>query len=98
MNDTPTADVTARVMELVGRLIESEQGEGLAQWMPLEVLARGLAYLQNEQEEDGCWWGRWGVNYIHGTCGALMAMLTMQGEEIRRGAKWLVKMQNKKGK
>ncbi|KAI5083624.1 hypothetical protein GOP47_0003367 [Adiantum capillus-veneris] len=102
MNDPPTADVSARVVELVGRLMDSGHGETLAQRISPKVLARGLSYLRNEQEEDGCWWGRWGVNYIYGTCGTLMAMAltapTTHEEEIRRGAKWLVKIQNQKGK
>ncbi len=35
---------------------------------------RGLAFLLAEQERDGAWFGRWGVNYVYGTSGALAAL------------------------
>ncbi len=38
------------------------------------ALCRALAYLLAEQEADGAWWGRWGVNFIYGTSGALAAL------------------------
>jgi len=34
--------------------------------------ARGIDYLRNSQEQEGSWFGRWGVNYIYGTSHALM--------------------------
>ena len=37
-------------------------------------MARALAYLEKEQEADGSWFGRWGVNYIYGTWSALCAL------------------------
>ena len=33
-----------------------------------------LDYLEREQEADGSWFGRWGVNYIYGTWSALCAL------------------------
>nr|BAU19341.1 hopene synthase [Leptochilus ellipticus] len=110
MLDSSTSDVSARVLEMVGRLKLDLSGAGtplakqrgaLVALMPPEAIARGLAYLRREQEEEGCWWGRWGVNYIYGTCGALMALSlvapTTHEEEIARGAKWLVQVQNRLG-
>ena len=32
---------------------------------------RALAFLKYDQEEDGSWYGRWGVNYIYGTWSVL---------------------------
>ncbi|MCO5558626.1 hypothetical protein L7F22_012212 [Adiantum nelumboides] len=100
MVDPNTVDVTARVLEMVGRL----KKEPLAAFqLPPEVIARALSYLRKEQEQEGCWYGRWGVNYIYGTCGALLALslaapIGTHEKEIRRGAKWLVEVQNKHGK
>nr|BAI48071.1 germanicene synthase [Goniophlebium niponicum] len=109
--DVPTADVTARVLEMVGRL--SRLGavgtpysprhctlvESIPHLLLPETIARGLAYLRREQEGEGCWWGKWGVNYIYGTCGALLALSqvapTTHQEEIARGAKWLAQVQNR---
>ena len=28
---------------------------------------RALVFLRENQEPEGCWWGRWGVNYIYGS-------------------------------
>ena len=30
-------------------------------------MVRALDYLRREQEADGAWFGRWGVNYVYGT-------------------------------
>jgi squalene-hopene/tetraprenyl-beta-curcumene cyclase len=63
--------------------------------------ARGIEFLKAEQEANGSWYGRWGVNYIYGTWSAL-AGLRMIHEEmsrpyIRRAADWLVSVQNDDG-
>ena len=60
MIDPPSADVTAHVVEALVRVGYP------ADMAPLRKAAR---YLWNEQEEDGPWFGRWGVNYIYGTGG-----------------------------
>ena len=36
--------------------------------------ARGLEWLLAEQEADGSWFGRWGVNHVYGTGAALPAL------------------------
>jgi squalene-hopene/tetraprenyl-beta-curcumene cyclase len=92
MIDPNTADVTARVLEMLGRChlpIDSRSSE------------RALAYLEREQEAEGCWFGRWGVNYIYGTSGVLSALAAFAPERsydmLRRGAEWLVQVQNADG-
>ena len=37
-------------------------------------MRRGVDYLLEEQEEDGSWFGRWGVNYIYGAGAVLPAL------------------------
>nr|BAU19343.1 hop-17(21)-ene synthase [Leptochilus pothifolius] len=108
MLDSSTSDVSARVLEMVGRLKHLREprqqrcalSESLSHLQ--EAIVHGLAYLRKDQEGEGCWWGRWGVNYIYGTCGALVALSlvapTTHEEEIARGAKWLVQVQNRVGK
>jgi squalene-hopene/tetraprenyl-beta-curcumene cyclase len=89
MIDPNTADVTARVLEMFGQL-----GVG-------EVPDRALNYLMNEQEADGSWFGRWGVNYIYGTSGVLSALAlitpTRYRSQITRGSNWLTSVQNPDG-
>lgn len=92
MIDPNTADVTARVLEMVGRCNLSIDSQSLE---------RGLAYLRREQEDEGCWFGRWGVNYIYGTSGVLTTLSLVAPEShrlnIERGAAWLTKCQNSDG-
>ncbi len=92
MIDPNTADVTARVLEMLGRCDLS---------IDKYNCDRALAYLVKEQEPEGCWFGRWGVNYIYGTSGVLAALALVapksHRQNIERGAAWLVSCQNKDG-
>jgi squalene-hopene/tetraprenyl-beta-curcumene cyclase len=90
--DPPSADVTAHVLEALGWL-------GVERSHP--AIVRGYAYLRGEQEADGSWFGRWGVNYIYGTAAVLPALAAI-GEDmrqpwIRRAADWIVAHQNPDG-
>jgi squalene-hopene/tetraprenyl-beta-curcumene cyclase len=90
--DPPSVDVTAHVLEAMGAL-------GYDRHHP--AVARGVAFLRREQEKDGSWWGRWGVNYIYGTAAALPALKAV-GEDMRedyvlRAADWILSRQNADG-
>ena len=91
--DPPTADVTARCVSMLAQLGET------APTSP--ALARGVAYLLREQEKDGSWYGRWGMNYIYGTWSALCALnaagVDPQSPAVRRAVDWLVAIQNPDG-
>ncbi|MEH2384774.1 MAG: squalene--hopene cyclase [Nostoc sp.] len=92
MIDPNTADVTARVVEMLGACNLSIDSYNLE---------RSLTYLLREQETEGCWFGRWGVNYIYGTSGVLSALALIDPQRhklsIQRGAAWLVECQNPDG-
>ena len=92
MIDPNTADVTARVLEMLGECNLS---------MDDSRVQKAIAYLIAEQETDGSWFGRWGVNYIYGTSGVLSALSliapTRCQTRIDRGAAWLVNCQNADG-
>ncbi|MCC5655782.1 squalene--hopene cyclase [Nostoc sp. XA010] len=92
MIDPNTADVTARVVEMLGACDLSIDSDNLE---------RSLTYLLREQETEGCWFGRWGVNYIYGTSGVLSALALIVPQKhklsIERGAAWLVGCQNLDG-
>ncbi|MEO0534119.1 MAG: squalene--hopene cyclase [Cyanobacteria bacterium P01_A01_bin.123] len=102
MIDPSTADITARVLEMHGRLSQDETlvSQYTADLTPYR-LSRGLDYLLREQEADGSWFGRWGVNYIYGTSGALSALTLIAPDrcraQIERGVAWLVSCQNTDG-
>jgi squalene-hopene/tetraprenyl-beta-curcumene cyclase len=91
MIDPSTADVTARVLECLGQL-------GFPADHP--AVARGAAYLRKDQEEDGSWYGRWGVNYVYGTSGVLRALEPLGLAALdfaRRAVDWLRRVQNPDG-
>lgn len=102
MIDPSTADITARVLEMHGRLCRDAP---LVQQYAADLtpyrLSRGLDYLLREQEADGSWFGRWGVNYIYGTSGALSALTLIARDrcriQIERGVAWFVGCQNADG-
>jgi squalene-hopene/tetraprenyl-beta-curcumene cyclase len=90
VTDPPSVDVTAHVVELLAR----EKGYE-------EVVRRGIDYLLAEQEDDGSWFGRWGVNYVYGV-GAVLPALEAAGfphehTAIRRAVAWLEAHQNEDG-
>ena len=60
MLDPPSADVTGHVVEALTMC-------GFSRNHP--AIAKAIKFLYDEQEDDGSWFGRWGVNYIYGTCG-----------------------------
>jgi len=92
MIDPNTADVTARVAEMLGICHLSIEPD---------KLSKAITYLLAEQEPEGCWFGRWGVNYIYGTSGVLSALALINPQKhqlrIQRGADWLVQCQNADG-
>jgi len=90
--DPPTVDVSARCVGLLAQLgVGSEDPR----------MKAAIAYLKADQEEDGSWFGRWGVNYVYGTWSALCALnaagLRADAPPVRRGADWLLKIQNPDG-
>ena len=90
--DPPSADVTAHVVEMMGRL-------GYTKDHP--AVRHAYRYLRAEQEPDGPWFGRWGVNYIYGT-GAVLPAMEAIGEDmaqpyVRRAIDWLISHQNLDG-
>jgi squalene-hopene/tetraprenyl-beta-curcumene cyclase len=102
MIDPNTADITARVLEMHGRLLTNpDLVQRYAAQLSPERLEQGLQYLLKEQEADGSWFGRWGVNYIYGTSGALSALALVAPErcryQIQRGVDWFVNCQNDDG-
>ncbi len=90
--DPPSVDVTAHILEMFGRMgYDSYYGPA----------RQALKYVREEQEPDGCWFGRWGVNYVYGT-GAVLPALQALGEDmaqpyVRRAVEWLLDHQNDDG-
>ena len=90
--DPGTADLTARCIELFAMLGYDQN---------FAPVRRALEFLQQDQEDFGAWYGRWGVNYIYGTWSVLSAVGIL-GEDcakpyIRKAIEWLKDTQNDDG-
>ena len=90
--DPPSVDVTAHLVEMFGKL-------GYSQDFP--AVKRACDFILQEQESDGSWFGRWGVNYIYGI-GAVLPALAAIGKDmaaphVRQAVDWLLAHQNEDG-
>ena len=91
MIDPSTADVTARVLECLGRF-------GWTSESP--VIKKAVNFLMTDQCKDGSWFGRWGVNYVYGTSGVMRALETVSltaQEYCGRAVAWLRQVQKADG-
>ncbi len=92
MLDPPTVDITGRILEMLAAYGYDKNHR---------AVKKALKFIREEQEADGSWFGRWGVNYVYGT------MLVLRGLEaigidhhepyVQQGAEWLRMVQNADG-
>jgi squalene-hopene/tetraprenyl-beta-curcumene cyclase len=90
--DPTCSDLTGRTLELLGYIRFDRDSL---------VVRRALARLKETQEEDGSWYGRWGVNYIYGVWQVLRGLRAI-GEDMKqdwivRARDWLESCQNEDG-
>jgi len=92
MLDPECADITARILELLGYehySLENPQVE------------KALDFIRGHQEEDGSWYGRWGVNYIYGTWQVVRGLralnIDMQQPWLLKARDWLESVQHADG-
>jgi squalene-hopene/tetraprenyl-beta-curcumene cyclase len=90
--DPPSVDVTAHLLEMFGRI-------GWTDNQP-EIM-KAINYVKLQQEKDGPWFGRWGVNYIYGTGSVLPALraigFDMSDPLVKKATEWLIAHQNPDG-
>lgn len=91
--DPSTPDLTGRTLEFLGKYA----GLGTRH----TFVRRGTDWLIGRQEQDGSWYGRWGVCFIYGTWAALTGLtasgLRADHPSVRAGAQWLTGIQNEDG-
>lgn len=90
--DPPSVDVTAHVVEALA----------LHGWTRDDpVIRKALQFIRSEQEEDGSWFGRWGVNHIYGIGAVLPALkaigIDMSETWVRQSGDWIIEHQNEDG-
>jgi len=92
MLDPTCADIAARILELLGK-------EGVDRNDP--QVQKGLDFLRSQQEKDGSWYGRWGVNYIYGTWQALRGLRAfdwdMSEPWLQKARLWMESVQRPDG-
>jgi squalene-hopene/tetraprenyl-beta-curcumene cyclase len=92
MLDPECADITARILELLGY-------EGWSAAHP--QVQKALRFIREHQEQDGSWYGRWGVNYIYGTWQVLRGLralnLNMEEPWLLKARDWLRSIQHEDG-
>jgi len=90
--DPTCSDLTGRILELLG-YIGFDRAD--------RRVERAVEYLRRTQEDDGSWYGRWGVNYIYGAWQVLRGLramgLNMKEDWILRARDWLESCQNEDG-
>ncbi len=92
MLDPPTVDITGRILEML-----SNYGFTRAD----KRVEKAIQFIFREQESDGSWFGRWGVNYIYGTFLVLRGLEAMGVDnhepQIQQAAEWIRMVQNPDG-
>ncbi|HWB19197.1 MAG TPA: squalene--hopene cyclase [Phycisphaerales bacterium] len=92
MQDPSCPDITGRVLECLS-------------WNGYRVdhpaIAKAVAYIKSHQEKEGCFFGRWGVNYIYGTwqavIGPIRCGVPTSEEWIRAAGAWIKSVQKEDG-
>ncbi|HET7625555.1 MAG TPA: squalene--hopene cyclase [Verrucomicrobiae bacterium] len=92
MLDPECADITARILELLG----------YEDWDAAHPqIKKALDYIRSQQEPDGSWYGRWGVNYIYGTWQVLRGLHAMKTDMrqpwLLKARDWLESVQHDDG-
>ncbi len=90
--DPPTADVTARCLSMLAQL---------GYRLDHAKVKAAIDYLRREQEPEGCWFGRWGTNYVYGTWSVLCALnaigIAPGDPAIRKAVAWIGSKQREDG-
>jgi squalene-hopene/tetraprenyl-beta-curcumene cyclase len=88
MLDPSCPDITARSLEA---LADFGFGAGHPR------VRRAVRFIRRTQREDGCWIGRWGVNYLYGTWQVLEGLGAIGFDRddpmVRRAVAWLESVQ-----
>jgi squalene-hopene/tetraprenyl-beta-curcumene cyclase len=103
LSHVPFADHNAMLdpscPDITGRVLEALMSSGMKPSHP--AVRRGIDYLLRVQEQDGSWYGRWGVNYVYGTFLALRGLRAAGVDEhepsVQRGLEFIRAYQNRDG-
>ena len=92
MLDPPTVDITGRILEMLATYGYTRADRHVE---------KAIQFIYSQQEPDGSWFGRWGVNYLYGTFLVLRGMEAIgvwnHEPQIQQAAEWVRSVQNADG-
>jgi len=92
MLDPPTVDITGRMLEMLAAYGFTRDDKRVK---------KAIDFILKEQEPDGSWFGRWGVNYIYGTFLVLRGLeaigFDQHEPQVQQAAEWIRMVQNADG-
>ncbi|HET8637718.1 MAG TPA: squalene--hopene cyclase [Acidobacteriaceae bacterium] len=92
MLDPPTVDITGRILEMLATYGYTRKDKRVE---------KAVKFIFKEQEPDGSWFGRWGVNYLYGTFLVLRGLEAVgvwnHEPQIQQAAEWIRMVQNADG-
>jgi squalene-hopene/tetraprenyl-beta-curcumene cyclase len=92
MLDPPTVDITGRILEMLASYGYTRDDKRVQ---------KAIKFIMSEQEPDGSWFGRWGVNYIYGTFLVLRGLEAIGVDhlepQVQQAAEWIRMVQNPDG-
>ena len=92
MLDPPTVDITGRILETLAAYGYTRRDARVE---------KAIQFIRKEQQPDGSWFGRWGVNYLYGTFLVLRGLEAMNfghlEPEVQQSVEWVRSVQNADG-
>jgi len=92
MLDPPTVDITGRILEMLAAYGYTRRDKRVE---------KAIQFVLKEQESDGSWFGRWGVNYLYGTFLVLRGLEAIGFDNnepaVQQAAEWIRMVQNADG-
>ncbi|HUD57414.1 MAG TPA: squalene--hopene cyclase [Terracidiphilus sp.] len=92
MLDPPTVDITGRMLEMLATYGYTRDDKRIQ---------KAIEFILREQQPDGSWFGRWGVNYVYGTFLVLRGLdaigFDQHEPQVQQAAEWIRMVQNSDG-
>ncbi len=92
MLDPPSVDITGRMLEMLATYGYTRENKRVE---------KAIRFILAEQEPDGSWFGRWGVNYLYGTFLVLRGLeaigFDQHEPQVQQAAEWIRMVQNSDG-
>lgn len=93
LTDPSTPDLTGRTIEFFGNYANLK--------LPDKRIKRAIKQLLGQQEQNGSWYGRWGICYLYGTWSAMTGLMAAgfpaNDESVQKASGWLKSIQNRDG-